>query len=378
MKTRTKLLAVILPCICLYQYAIAQVSVEDAMSKKHPDCRDVLLNAIDLIPKYYREKAFDSVQKVVDIWETSCGNTPEAEYTKVLLSIERSVFNNAQPDSSLVELLISYSYAYKNYSRYPSYYGPGTSSYYKLSSTWAKFLLERTNLSVTEKFVCDVFTGNISDPVKEIKSDKEVYAVLYNLLNTNLQEQKKSGSAEYTIVSGVWVPTGNVAVLGVHPSIGLQFGGRFDRHQVDLSMQIRFLNSAGTYTVKRNNTLYDLDYYFGGYIGLDYNYYFINSIKTDLGLLGGIGYDGFDIAASGDSHENDYLKPLSISSLNLNAGLRFNYVFSSSFYLGLQGRYNFMNYGTKGGSNLNGDAFSFDLIFGFTSRSSNNHGYYKY
>lgn len=377
MKAKTLLLAAMLSCGSFHQNATAQISVEEAMSRTHPECKDVFLNAIDLIPKLYKEKALDSVQKALDIWKNSCGNIAEIKYTEILLSVERSTFNNSKPDSCLVALLTTYSYAYKNFSRYNAYYG-STSSYYKLSSTWAKLLLERPGLSVTEKFVCNVFAGNIHEPEKEIRQHTEEYTALYDLLHEDLANQKKGGSAEYTVVTGLWSPTGNAAILGVHPSVGMQFGGRFDRHQVDFTIQFRFIKSAGIYTVKRNNTLYDLDHYFGGYIGLDYNYYFINNIKTDLGIIAGIGYDGFDIANSQENNENDYLKPLSIPSLNLNTGLRFNYIFNPAFYLGLQGRYNFINYGTKGGSNLNGDAFSLDLIFGFTTRPSPRYRHYGY
>lgn len=367
MKPKSILLAAVLSFIFLHQHAIAQVSVEEAMARKHPDCKDVFLNAIDIIPQLYKEKSFDSLQKAIDIWKSSCGNLSEIRYTEILLAIEESSFNIAGTDSNLAQLLTGYSFAYKAFSNYGSYQTP-TLSYYKLSSAWAKLLLQRTNLSVTEQFICNVFAGNISQPEKEIKQHKEAYTELHDLLKKDLAKQKKGGSAEYTIISGIWSPTGNASLLGVHPSIGLQFGGRFDRHQIDLTMQVRFLKSANTYTVKRNNALYDLDHYFGGYIGLDYNYYFLNKTRTDLGIVAGIGYDGFDIANSGDNNQNDYLKPLTISSLNINTGLRFNYVFSPAFYLGLQGRYNFINYGTKGGSNLNGDAFSLDLILGFTSR----------
>jgi hypothetical protein len=367
MKPKTLLLAATLSCIFLNHHATAQVSVEEAMARKHPDCKDVFLNAIDIIPQLYKEKSFDSLQKAIDIWKSTCGSLLEVRYTEILLAIERSSFNTVAPDSGLVELLQSYSFAYKNYSRYNTYFGT-TSSFYKLSSTWARLLLERANLSVNEKFVCNVFAGNISNPEKEIKQHKDEYKLLFNLLNKNFADQKKRGSTEYTIISGIWSPTGNASLLGVHPSIGLQLGGRFDRHQIDLTMQVRFLKSANTYTVKRNNSLYDLDHYIGGYIGLDYNYYFVNKMKYDLGIIAGAGYDGFDIANSGDDNENDYLKPLTISSLNMNTGLRFNYAFNPAFYLGLQGKYNFINYGTNGGTSLNGDAFSFDLIIGFASR----------
>ena len=374
MKSKLLLLAITFLSVSFYQKATAQTSVEEAMTKTHPDCRDVFLNAQELLPELYKQKSFDSLKKAIDIWRTNCGPEPEIRYTEILLSIDRSSFSITQNDSDLIDLLITYSFALKNYDKPYSYklYQP----YYKFSTTWAKFLLQRNDLSSTEKFVCNVFAGNIKEPVKEIKQHKEEYADLYDMLNKELFEQKKHGSAEYTIITGVWSPTGNISLLGVHPSIGLQFGGRYDRHQIDITMQMRFVNSVDSYTVKRNDNLYYLDHYFGYYLGLDYNYYFVNKIKYDVGTIAGIGFDGFDIAVSGDNHENDYLKPFSISSLNLNAGLRFNYIFNPRFYLGLQGRYNFMNYGTNGGSNLNGDAFSLDLILGFTTRPNNVYRHY--
>jgi hypothetical protein len=156
-------------------------------------------------------------------------------------------------------------------------------------------------------------------------------------MNKDLTDQKKGGSTEGTLITGVWIPTGNAAVLGIHPALGFQGGARFDRHQIDLTIQFRFLNTGETYYVKRSGNLYDVDHFFGGYIGLDYNYYFINKTRCDLGLLGGFGFDGFDIF-SGNNSENDYLRPLSINSFNVNTGLRFNYIFSPKFLSWIAGQ----------------------------------------
>ncbi|HEX5155061.1 MAG TPA: hypothetical protein VFW07_26640 [Parafilimonas sp.] len=368
MKNQKLLLAVCIACLCLSENARAQIAVEEAMTKKHPDCRDVFLNAIDVIPQLYRQHELDSLQKAIDIWKNACGEIYEVQYTALLLAIERSTYNSAQPDSNLIPLLNRYAMAYANAVTYNAYYGE-SAGYYKISATWGRLLLARPGLTKTEAFICNVFAGNIKEPEKEIRQHKEEYSTLYTLLNEALAAQKKAGSVECTVLTGIWIPTNNAAVLGVHPSLGIQVGGRYNRHQVDFTIQFRFLESAGVYTVERDNNLYDLDHYFGGYIGIDYNYYFINRTKTDVGLLAGAGYDGFDIANSGNDHHNDYLKPLSISSFNFNTGLRFNYVFNPKFYLGLQARYNCINYSTGGGSSLAGDAFSADLIIGFTTRT---------
>jgi len=139
---------------------------------------------------------------------------------------------------------------------------------------------------------------------------------------------------------------GDLILLGNHPSFGFQIGARDNRNQLDLTFQFRFSQSASYYTIKRNNAFYDINNYFGGYVGLDYIYYLVNKLNFDLGVLGGIGYDGFDITSS---NSYDDMKPLSIGSFNVNGGFKLNYYLSTSFYIGLQARYNFINYVNQGG-----------------------------
>jgi hypothetical protein len=141
MKSKLLLLAITFLSVSFYQKATAQTSVEEAMTKTHPDCRDVFLNAQELLPELYKQKSFDSLKKAIDIWRTNCGPEPEIRYTEILLSIERSSFNITQNDSDLIDLLITYSFALKNYNK-PYYYKP-YQPYYKFSTTWAKFLASK-------------------------------------------------------------------------------------------------------------------------------------------------------------------------------------------------------------------------------------------
>ena len=111
-------------------------------------------------------------------------------------------------------------------------------------------------------------------------------------------------------------------------------GGRGKSNEFDLTLLCRFGYTQGMYYVSRSDSLFALDHFLGGYIGLDYSHYFFQAVRWEAGLTGGVGYDGFDIAdpASND-HSEDYLKPFSIGSLNLNAGVRVNYFFNPHFLL---------------------------------------------
>lgn len=340
-------------------------SIEETMTRAHPSCRDVFVNAMSVLPKLYREHRFDSMYTAISIWKESCGSTAEIRITEILLSMEEQRFHVWQLDSNFMETLRYYNtvYATQRFYTYPG--NTVQKQFFLFTSTWAKLLLENKTLDVNGQYLCRVLTGEIKDPEKEIRNNEIKYPDLSVLLKQQDEKERNGFRTNYAILAGVWVPTGNLSLLGIHPSVGGQLGFRDRHNELDFTLQFRFLKSADTYTVKRDGSYYERDAYFGGYLGLDYTYYFASTTSFDAGFIAGAGYDGFDI--TGSEYYNDYLRPLSIGSFNANGGIRMNFFLSKDFYLGLQGKYNWINYANPGGTNLNGDAFSFDLIIGFNS-----------
>jgi len=343
----------------MLQIAKAQ-SIQEKMTQKHPTCQDVFLNAMNIMPELYRARSFDSLHTALVIWRAACGKIPEVECTALLLSIEESTFDDKRMDSSTIDLLVNYSYGFSH--RDKPNVPEGERSFFNFSSTWARLLLNERRIDNNEKFICQALAGEIKNPVKEIRNNPVMYSSFANLLRENEEAQRNGFRTNYAFLGGIWIPTGNLTLLGNHPSFGFQLGARNNSNQLDITLQFRFSNSANYYTIKRNNAFYDINNYFGGYVGLDYIYYFVNKLNFDLGLLGGMGYDGFDITSSNYNYEG--MKPLSIGSFNANGGFKLNYYLTTSFYIGLQGRYNFINYVNHGGTNMSGDAFSVDLIVG--------------
>ena len=358
--------------LSFYSTVLFPQTIEEQMSKSHANCQTMFMNAMDVLPKLYREKAFDSLDRAIDIWENSCSGMPEVTITRILLKLETETFTTSQDiDGATIELLISYAKAFPSpdaLQNFSSDKGP-KNSFYRFSSVWAKLLLENKQLDQNEAFICRVVKGEIRDPQKEIQRNSQVYPEFAALIGKNFEAKRKQTRLDFAVSTGVWIPTNNLSTLGVHPSFGFHFGLRNSRHQLDATLQMRYLNSANAYAVKRDGYLDSTFYYFGGYIGLDYNYYLISKKRFDLGVLAGMGWDGFDFAPQPYDYHYDYYpyynSHVTISSFNANAGLRFNYYFTHSFYVGLQGRYNVIEYNTHGGSDLSGDAFSVDLIFGF-------------
>jgi len=335
-------------------------SLEERMTQKHPTCTDVFLNAMNIMPDLYRHKFFDSLHTALAIWKSSCGNIPEVGCTALLLSIEESRFDERRMDSSTIDLLVNYAYSFRHRSapKIPD----GERKFFTFASSWAALLLKEKPLDHNEKFICQVFAGEIDKPVTEIRNNPTTYSSFAAILAENEKAQRTGFRTNYAFLGGIWIPMGDLSLLGNHPSFGFQFGARDNVNQLDLTLQFRFSKSANPYTIKRNTAFYDLNNYFGGYVGLDYTFYLVSKLNFDLGLLGGMGYDGFDITS--DNYNYDNMKPLSIGSFNANAGFKLNYYLTTSFYIGLQARYNFINYINHGGTSMAGDAFSVDLIIG--------------
>jgi len=240
--------------------------------------------------------------------------------------------------------------------------------FYKFSIAWSSLLLENKTLDSNERFICRILSGEIKNPVVELQLNPTAYPELPALVEKDSGNKRKKVSGDIALGAGVWIPTNNLATLGVHPSFTLQLGARSIRDQFDLTIQVRYLSSQNTYVVKKNSVIDSTDYYFGGYVGLDYVHYLVSKKRYEIGVEAGIGFDGFDfVNNSYYKYYNDpnYTSSPSINSFNANAGLRFNYYFSHSFFVGLLGRYNGIHYSTNGGTNLSGDAVSVDMLFGF-------------
>jgi hypothetical protein len=377
MKTRYAILFSLFTLSCSVNFLFAQ-TIEEQMTKSHASCKSMFMNAMDVLPTLYKERSFDSLSEAVDIWERSCGDMPQVKITRILLNMEQSKFDFSRDiDVSAMNMLNDYATSFPSEHKMQdaAFYNETEVIFFRFSAAWSKLLLENKKLDKNEQLICRILNGEIKNPEKEIKQNAGTYPEFAALLEENFESKRRQTQADIAIGAGVWLPTNNLSTLGVHPSFTFQIGVKDMRNQLDLTIQLRYLYSQNPYAVKKDEQLDSTDYYLGYYVGLDYVYYLVAKKRFDFGVQAGMGYDAFDFAPEPyDYYYYDpyYTSHVTIGSFNANAGLRFNYYFSHSFYVGLLGRYNGINYSTHGGSNLSGDAVSIDLIFGFSGSKSKN------
>jgi hypothetical protein len=264
-------------------------------------------------------------------------------------------------------------------------YGPYLSFIGKLAGE----LKATPGLSPAEIFLTNYFAHPANDSLSSLGR------ALYNgtrvqrawLAEQRQRNQKDEISgASIGVVTGVWVPTGNLSLLGPHPYFGFLLGGRARKFSVEANVNFRFLGSAHQYTVVEKQQTYNTSYYLGGYIGADGMYELLKKHRHGFELLGGIAWDGMD-ALESDSKKDD-APTKSFNSLNINAGLGYRLYFTRRYragniwwgsrqpeyrttYLAIQAKYNFINYSNDGGTPMNGNGLTFGIIFGAYTRPVN-------
>jgi hypothetical protein len=358
-----------------------------------------LHRAAPILSVSLKEKDYENIRNFADNWTNS--ETPGQELIfgiRTLLQIQKNQFSVDDLPCNFLYLLMQYvremqqvennpdKFQYKvrltqdiPYTWYDA--SKDVRDLMEIIRAWSNNLLNlpEMNLPQTEKFLCDVFAGKIADPKKELFSNPKEYADMIKFdqmvqygarLNNDAyffnQRNGKTGTA--AIMCGVWIPTGHLALLGTHPSVGLQLGERNKLNEYDFIWSFRFPSTTpGTYKVVRLDTSFNSNYYDGGYVGFDYTRYVIHKKRFELGLTSAIGYDYFSVAngfGTSPPTTSASILPIDVGSFNFSNGIRFKYFFSSRSFIGIYAKYNLINYCNSGGTDLSGQAFTIELVYG--------------
>ncbi|MFI5152885.1 MAG: hypothetical protein ACHQET_06090 [Chitinophagales bacterium] len=385
---------VITLCFCAFLMANsritqAQKKLSQADSTAYLKHIQFIRRGADLLPQLIENREWLQLRNFIDNWRLSQASSDELIFSfSTLLDIEEGKFSVYHFPCNYIRLLEDYSKKLKESEDHAEkfkyeiklegrYWYNATNDAKKLLTqirAWSFKLLRFGQLDQTEILFCKIFAGEIRDPAKEIQYASQTHQDLRSLArdrDTSNQAyffyQRNRTVGTVALMTGSWIPTGNLAILGVHPSVGFYFGGRTKWNEFDLICNFRFLNSTSSnYKVLRNDTLYLSNYYGGGYIGFDYTRYIVSKTRYEIGLTAAIAYDYFSIANGiSDNSQNAYLDPLTIGSLDFSNGIRLKYFLGPKSFLGIFLKYHLINYCNTGGTDLGGNAFTIDLVYGF-------------
>lgn len=365
--------SIVLPRVAIAQDDSALVNL--LTQEKISECPTYIANAKLLIPGYYENFHIDSIYVVLGFLERNCeGNLSEFETLRNLLSIEQSTFQDQFCDREVQSEILS-GYRSGNHIIFPiphmismvSFELAGDSYNLFIENLIQKMLAETDSLSI-ENLYCHFLLRDY-DYIIELLHKGEfpetclsgAYAIELNRIRTDLRDELKF---HYSYNLGLWSPRGASSTLGNKLAFGGQLGIHKDRYIGQISLFLRALKSANVYEVRHDGVLTPTDHFFGAYFGAEAGIEAIRIRRFELDLHGGLGYDGWESIKEGSD-------PNGISSLNINIGgtMRMFYNKERTRYLGIQGRYNIVKYGTGGGTDLSGNTVSVHLVLGYLANS---------
>ena len=161
-----------------------------------------------------------------------------------------------------------------------------------------------------------------------------------------------------------WRPNGENEILGNHPEMGFFMGGEGNRLRFDFVLSYRFLSAKNEYLVDSLGSIISTDKFSSWYIGAEAGIKLVENSLFSTYIFVGAGYDVI-ISVTEDTEHEDYVTHGSISG---NIGIR-NRIFlnrQSGIYIGNSIKYNFVDYGNPGGTDLSGNTTTISFMVGWS------------
>lgn len=352
-------------------------NLDGLMMHRQFDCPDVASECSFLFSIYLKENNFDSAGILIRYWENKCGPTEPVRRAKILLALVQHDFHDSLLAHGMVANLLDYrdrliTINSGNPDRFitllASYgYVPVGREFDRVTMETARKLRPGFPEETIEYQLC-AFYGNQSDSLfTRLLSPPLSNSVLAGEYRHEVVNNLNLKELHISWITGIWIPSGSAARLGVHPEFGVQLGMKNKKMNYDLTLCFRVGNTPSYYYARRTKTddsLVATRFFFGGYIGLDAGYDLIVRKRHEFQLLAGAGIDGFD-AIREDPRWN--IPGESVLSYNFNFGFEYRFYLSTFFYLGLQWKYNFVDYSLSRVVDFSGNPVTLRFIIGGVS-----------
>ncbi len=321
-------------------------------------CDDLTYTYTNLITYYYGKYDDDSLRMMMGDWERTCELSEPLVSFKVLYAIEKGEYSDDMYGDSMVPFLVQYD---ANANKTADYLPNVPTDYYKYLKSIAK-ALQKLPLTPEEKVLVDFYAKQDAGVLSDMDTTLATTNLYKNYMAYEAEKYKYFGRFHFAVFAGVWTPEGHIGALGNHPVIGLQVGSIWNKKvTADASLSFRFINAPKEYQVNYFGSLYDTKNHSAINAGLDLGYIFASFGKSKALLLGGLAYDAITVVQSTNEDASDGMY---LSSFNMNGGLGYRYYLSKRSYVGLMGKYNFLFYKNRNGTDLSGNAYTISLVFG--------------
>lgn len=164
------------------------------------------------------------------------------------------------------------------------------------------------------------------------------------------------------LYGGAWIPNGRLSQLGRHPYAGVQLGYGSRKLILSISISARFLKSRNTFSIVKDDSLYQSRHYSGGYFGLDGSYCLYKKGRHQWDAEAGVAVETIQGLSIKQPDDNDKItKTLVSPNFNLGTGYKF---WLKDIYIGLDLKYNFVFFNNRKATDFQGNVVTLGLTFG--------------
>ena len=346
------------------------IEAEHIVKSRMVYCPDVAYTTTMLLQEYHTKQEVDTLQALLYYWESHCSMTEPMMRFLVLHLIETNTFYENWYPENILQML----YDYREQSRLPGQsdlyldyrtweYHPVHPGYTDFTKKLAGDLMRFEDLSPVEIFFLEFYSHNFR---KAFKMQHDGLLKGTRLDSLFLQREKaflEMPQQFFSFSGGLWKPTGNLHTLGSRPEFGLAYEFQSKGFIINTYFNLAVGNTSRPYHVVVANQLYETKTFMGIAIGLDLGAEVVKGRNTSLFMLPGIAYRGFETLNTDPEHST--LPSKFIHSFSPNFGLYLRNKYSPRGHIGLQMRYNLVNFKNEGGTDLSGNLFTMGLVFGF-------------
>ncbi|MDY0343945.1 MAG: hypothetical protein RBR28_10260 [Lentimicrobium sp.] len=349
---------------------------EERLVHSQTSCAQIALRSSELFPYYMEAGMIDSAGLLLNFWNEKCGSVEPVFRANLLMVLKMHYYTDELIDAFFLEMMNVYesrltlinnnqNFIY-NYNHARFDYVPVDGIFDNWSQRIATDLLEYYSPGETEYLLCLFYSGQTALAYQLIQEQPYASSAPGVLYADKLNEALRIPMLNLGFYAGTWIPDGQLSRIGVHPELGMTYGVKVKEHSFDLVMGIKFIKAPKEYKALRHKFSEPeyTDYFFGGYIGLEYSRDLLNFKPYQTYFTLGAAYDGFNML---EEDVDADLKLSSANSYNFNIGLGMRILLFSNNYLNMGIRYNLVDYTLNDKFFLKGNVYTVRLSYQFFS-----------
>jgi hypothetical protein len=389
----------------------AQVKPEtmaELMKHRMYPCHEVEYNAILLAQNMYRHGNYDSLDALCAFWSSHCEPNERIFSLTILNSIRANRFRefvnsnqylisrntssisvSDQYSTSILNMLVAYrsaaaggfdDEAYRNWQEYnhplpkdvTDYYNH-YEQYYAFLKEMARSLMGKRTYAPIEDYLLRFYAA--PDSVRYAELDSAIYnrTVLQERYAAYTRYRNSITGVGVGLRGGVWLPQSKLALLGNHPYLGYQIGGKTNKFAWDIAMDIRFGKSPNQYEVMKNDTIRYTNHFSGINVGIEFSHQLARFGRQQIDFQWAVGYEGFQTLPTGSNTSTGqqalvkyigsaYFSPGFV--WRVYTGQRFRADLQRYTYLAIAARYHIVDFNNTGGTDLHGNFSTVGIIWG--------------